>query len=131
MQMILLDTHALIWMSADPKRLSKKARDAIREARQSSGLAIATITLWELALLAERGRIHVAGTVESFVRETISRVIVRPITPEIAALAVRLPANYPKDPADRLIGATAIVEGFALVTADECIQAAKIVDTIW
>ena len=129
--MILLDTHALVWMSADPKRLSNKARDAIREARQNSGLAIATITLWELALLAERGRIHVAGTVESFVRETVSRVILRPITPEIAALAVRLPANYPKDPADRLIGSTAIVEGFALVTADECIRAAKVVDTIW
>jgi len=77
--MILLDTHALIWMSADPKRLSKKARDAIREARQSSGLAVATITLWELALLAQRGRIHVAGTVESFVRETVSRVILRPM----------------------------------------------------
>ena len=79
--MILLDTHALIWMSADPKRLSKKARDAIREARQSSGLAVATITLWELALLAQRGRIHVAGTVESVVRETVSRVILRPMTP--------------------------------------------------
>ena len=131
MQMILLDTHALIWMSADPKRLSKKARDAIREARQSSGLAVATITLWELALLAQRGRIHVAGTVESFVRETVSRVILRPMTPEIAALAVRLPANYPKDPADCLIGSTAIVEGFPLVTADECIRAAKVVDTIW
>jgi PIN domain nuclease of toxin-antitoxin system len=129
--MILLDTHALIWMSADPKRLSKKARDAIRAARQSSGLAVATITLWELAMLAERGRIHVAGTVESFVRETVSRVILCPITPEIAALAVRLPPNYPKDPADRLIGSTAIVGGFALVTADECIRAAKVVDTIW
>jgi PIN domain nuclease of toxin-antitoxin system len=129
--MILLDTHTLIWMSAEPKRLSKKARDAIREARQSSGIAVATITLWELALLAQRGRIHVAGTVESFFRETVSRVSLRPMTPEIAALAVRLPANYPKDPADRLIGSTAIIEGFSLVTADEQIRAAKVVDTIW
>lgn len=129
--MILLDTHALIWMSADPKRLSKNARDAIREARQSSGLAVATITLWELALLAQRGHIHVAGTVESFVRETVSRVVLRPVTPEIAALAVRLPASYPKDPADRLIGSTSIIEGFPLVTADEHIRAAKVVDTIW
>ncbi len=129
--MILLDTHALIWMSADPKRLSKKAHEAIRKARQSSGLAVATITLWELAWLAQHGRIHVAGTVESFVRETVSRVILCPITPEIAALAVRLPANYPKDPADRLIGSTAIIEGFPLVTADENIRAAKVVDTIW
>jgi PIN domain nuclease of toxin-antitoxin system len=54
--MILLDTHVLIWMASDPKRLSKKARDAIREARQKTGVAVATITLWELAWLAENGR---------------------------------------------------------------------------
>ena len=46
--MILLDTHVLIWMASDPKRLSKKARDAIRDARQKTGVAVATITLWEL-----------------------------------------------------------------------------------
>ena len=129
--MILLDTHALIWMSADPKRLSRKAAEAIRRARQSTGIAVAAITLWELALLAERGRILVSGSVESFVRETVSRVVLRPITPEIAAAAVRLPLNYPKDHADRLIGATAMVEGLALVTADERIREAKLLETIW
>ena len=89
--MIILDTHVLVWMASDPKRLSKKATDAIREARQKSGVAIAAITLWELAWLAENGRVQVVGSVESFVRETVARVIVRPITPEIAALAVQLP----------------------------------------
>ena len=53
------------------------------------------------------------------------------MTPEIAALAVRLPETYPKDPADRLIGATAIVEGVPLVTADKQIRQAKVVETIW
>lgn len=129
--MIILDTHVLVWMASDPKRLSKKATDAIREARQKSGVAIAAITLWELAWLAENGRVQVVGSVESFVRETVARVIVRPITPEIAALAVQLPAGVPKDPADRLIAATAMSEGAPLVTADERIRQAKVVQTIW
>lgn len=134
--MILLDTHVLIWMACDPKRLSKKAREAIRherekEAREKTGVAIAAITLWELAWLAENGRIQVSGSVESFVRETASRVIVVPITPEIAAFAVQLPSGFPKDPADRLIAATAMVEGAALVTADQRIRRAKLVQTIW
>ena len=129
--MIFLDTHVLIWMASDPKRLSKKAREAIREAREKTGVAIAAITLWELAWLAENGRIQVTGSVESFVRETASRVIVEPITPEIAALAVQLPSGFPKDPADRLIAATAMVEGAPLVTADERIRGAKVVQTIW
>ena len=129
--MIFLDTHVLIWMASDPKRLSKKAREAIREAREKTGVAIAAITLWELAWLAENGRIQVAGSVESLVRETASRVMVEPITAEIAALAVQLPAGFPKDPADRLIAATAMVEGAPLVTADERIRGAKVVQTIW
>jgi len=133
---IFLDTHVLIWMASDPKRLSKKAREAIRherekEAREKTGVAIAAITLWELAWLAENGRIQVTGSVESFVRETASRVIVEPITPEIAAFAVQLPSSFPKDPADRLIAATAMVEGAPLVTADERIRRAKVVQTIW
>jgi PIN domain nuclease of toxin-antitoxin system len=129
--MILLDTHALLWMASDPDRLSKRAREAIREARQSSEIAIATITLWELAWLAQNGRIVVAGSVESFVRETIARVVLRPETPEIAALAVRLPERFPRDPSDRLIAATAMIEGAALITADTRIRQSKVLNTVW
>jgi PIN domain nuclease of toxin-antitoxin system len=128
---ILLDTHVLLWMASDPDRLSGKAREAIRDARQNTGVAVATITLWELAWLAQNGRIQILTSVESFVRETVARVILKPMTPEIAAVAVRLPVAYPKDPADRLIGSTAIVEGMPLVTADQQIRRAKVVETIW
>jgi PIN domain nuclease of toxin-antitoxin system len=102
-----------------------------RKTREKPGVAIAGITLWELAWLAENGRLQVTGSVESFVRDTASRVVVQPITPEIAAFAVQLPPAFPKDPADRLIAATAMVEGAALVTADERIRHAKVVRTIW
>jgi PIN domain nuclease of toxin-antitoxin system len=133
---ILLDTHVLFWMANDSKRLSRRAREAIREARQeqgqhAAGVAAATITVWELAWLAQNGRIAVTGSVESFVRELVARVILRPVTAEIAALAVRLPERFPKDPADRLIAATAMVEGMALVTADMRIRRSKVVETIW
>jgi PIN domain nuclease of toxin-antitoxin system len=129
--MIVIDTHVLIWMASDPKKLSIRARAAIRKATNQTGIAIATITLWELAWLAENRRIQVSGSVESFVREAVSRVILRPITPEIAALAVGLPAGFPKDAADRLIASTAIREGAPLVTADTRIQDAKVVQVIW
>ena len=129
--MILLDTHVLVWLSLEPKKLSRKAREAIREARAGTGVAVASITLFELAWLAENGRIQVSGSVESFVRECVAKVIVRPITPEIAAQAVRFPAVYPQDPQDRIIGSTAVVENLPLVTADRRIRDSKLVTTIW
>lgn len=118
-------------MSSDPGRLSSKARQQIIDARRNTGLAIADITLWELAWLAEHQRILYSGSVESFVRETVSRVVVKAMSPEIVAVAAHLPDNYPKDPIDRLIGSTAIVEGMALITADDKIRNSGIVECIW
>ena len=129
--MILLDTHVLIWMSSDPVRLSAKARQQIIDARRNTGLAVADITLWELAWLAEHQRVLYSGSVESFVRETVSRVAVKSMTPEIVALAAHLPDSYPKDTSDRLIGSTSIVEGMTLITADEKIRNSGMVECVW
>ena len=118
-------------MGSEPFRLSTKAKDAINQARATTRIAVATMTLLELARLAESHRIAISGTVETFVRETVSRVVLLPMTPEIVAAAVRLPATYPKDPADRVIAATAIVEGIPLVTADQGIQQSGVIETIW
>jgi PIN domain nuclease of toxin-antitoxin system len=128
---ILLDTHALLWMANFPKRLSKRAHEAISKARKETGIGVATITLWEIAWLAHHQRIVTLGSIESFVRETVARVIIRPVTPAIAALAVGLPDPFPRDPADRLIAATAMVEGMPLVTADTRIRQSKLVETVW
>ncbi|MGH9784397.1 MAG: type II toxin-antitoxin system VapC family toxin [Terriglobia bacterium] len=131
--MILLDTHALIWLVAEPKRLSRAAARAIQRARSADGLAIADITLWELAVLFQRGHLRAHGTTEASVRLVTESAgaSVKPITPEIAALAAQFPEDYPHDPADLLIGATARAEGLPLVTRDEGIRASKLVKTIW
>jgi PIN domain nuclease of toxin-antitoxin system len=129
--LIVLDTHVLLWAIADSKRLSRAADAAIRRSRQVDGLAISAITLWELAHLVGRGRIRGYGTLESSLNRLIEGVTVKPITPEIAALATQFPDDYPHDPADRLIGATARAEGLALITRDESIRKSPLLKTIW
>ncbi len=129
--MILLDTHIVIWLAGEPDKLSKRAKEAIRAERLQGGLAIAAITLLELAWLDENGRIDTKLSVESFVRQCASKTTVLPITPEIAARAVSLPDPYPKDPQDRLIGATALVEGIQLVTHDRQIKKSGMIPIIW
>jgi PIN domain nuclease of toxin-antitoxin system len=129
--LIVLDTHVLLWAIADSKKLSRAADAAIRRSRQVDGLAISAITLWELAYLVTRGRIIGYGTVESSVNRLIEGVTVKPITPEIASLATQFPDDYPHDPADRLIGATARAEGLALITRDEGIRKSPQLKTIW
>ncbi len=129
--MILLDTHALVWAVADRKRLSKAATKAILEAQSEEGVAVAAISLWELAMLVARGRIQAYGTVDASVRLLTEGVVIKPISAEIAALAAQFPSDYPQDPADRLIGATAKAEGIALVTRDEKLRASPLLQTIW
>jgi len=129
---ILLDTHVVIWLAFQPDAISKKAKAAIDDARRTGqGLAISDITLLELAVLARKGRIHLNISLESFLQEVESRFVVLPMTGRACARAVELPASYPKDPADRMIGATALVEGLSLLTADRNIRRSKIVRTIW
>jgi PIN domain nuclease of toxin-antitoxin system len=128
---ILLDTHIVTWLAFAPEQLSKRAKEAIRTARAEGGLAIAAITLLELAWLAQNGRIETTLSVESFLRTCASKMTVVPITPEIAARAFSLSDAYPKDPQDRLIGATALVEGIHLVTRDKQIKKSGLVSVIW
>lgn len=129
--MILLDTHALIWLKADPTKLSAAASEAIRAARQGDGIAISAITLWELAWLSAHGRVNFTGTLEAFVEKISSQASVRPITAKIAVLANQFPATYSNDPSDRLIGATAMADGLPLVTKDRAIRDYKQIRTIW
>ena len=129
--MILLDTHALVWAVAESKRLSKAASAAILKAQTDDGVAIAAISLWELAMLLSRGRIQAYGTIDASVRLLTEGVVIKPISPEITAIAVQFPPDFPQDPADRLIAATAKSEGLALVTRDEKLRVSPLLHTIW
>jgi PIN domain nuclease of toxin-antitoxin system len=130
---ILLDTHVVFWMASKPERLSRPAQRRIATAASRDGLAISSISLWELALLIARGRISVAGSTEGFLKELCQRagLIVLDITPDIAALAFHVPQDFPNDLADRLISATARAHGLKLVTKDRYLQDSPLLRTIW
>jgi PIN domain nuclease of toxin-antitoxin system len=131
--LILLDTHVLVWLVIEPELLSRDAASAIRRARKSAGLAISAMTLYEIAMMFTRGIITPRGGVEESLRKLITDagVEVRPITVEIAALGWQFPDDFSRDPADRLISATARAEGLMLVTRDERIRQCSLIKTVW
>jgi PIN domain nuclease of toxin-antitoxin system len=113
--MLMLDSHILHWWSAEAQRVSRPAAAALREADE---LAVAAISWFELAWLAEHERITVTIPIRSWLEHLAAQVRTLPLTPAIAATAVSLPSSFPGDPADRLIYATAIEHGCRLVTKD-------------
>ncbi len=130
--LILLDTHVVVWLAFEETRISTKAKLALDEARQAArGLAISDFTLYELSMLFRKKLFSLAISPESFLFEVEKHFVVLPITGRICVSASSLPSGYPKDPADRIIGATALVEGLTLVTADEEIRKSRAVPTIW
>jgi len=130
--LILVDTHIVIWLAFEEARLSKRARAAIVEARlNGQGLAISDISLFELARAFSRERTHLGISVESALAEVELRFVLLPINSQISLRAFGLPKTYPKDPADRIIGATALVEGIPLITADREIRNSRALPTIW
>jgi PIN domain nuclease of toxin-antitoxin system len=129
---ILLDTHIVIWLAFEPKPLSPSATQAIKNALAlGEPLAISAVTLYELANEAARERIGTLLSLDDLLEQTASRFLVRPINERIAARSVRLSSDYPRDPMDRIIGATALVEDLQLITADQAIRRSRIVPTIW
>jgi PIN domain nuclease of toxin-antitoxin system len=130
--LIVVDTHIIIWLAFEEARLSKKVTAAIVDARlKGQGRAISDIFLFELARAFSRERRHLGISVESALAEVERRFVVLPINSRISLRAFGLPKTYPKDPADRIVGATALVENMTLVTADRGIQDSGLVHTIW
>ena len=129
--MILLDTHIVLWLAQVPDMLSERAHTAIAEARKQDGLAISDKTLWEIAMLVSRQQVRVRTSLRDFLSVVERTLIVLPVNALVAERAVQFSTDYPKDPADRVIGATALVHATQLVTADKAIQQSGEVPCIW
>jgi PIN domain nuclease of toxin-antitoxin system len=126
---ILLDTHAWIWLVSDSEQLGSAARKALQRDRSR---AVAAISCWEVAMLAARGRIDLDRDAVTWMDEALRghRVELLPLTPALAVASAQL-GTFHVDPADRLIVATALTHGAVLVTRDEKIRNAGIVKTVW
>ncbi len=112
---VLLDTHAAYWWSAGDDRLSSTARRVIGDADE---LAVSGMTWFELAWLARRERIIVGVPVGTWLSELAGAFRTVGVSWAVAEAAAGLPATFPGDPVDRIIYATALVNGWQLVTRD-------------
>jgi PIN domain nuclease of toxin-antitoxin system len=115
---LLLDTHIWLWSQADPGRLSRAAARAL--ASPANELWLSPISVWELILLAEFGRLRLRKEPIAWVEEALATQPLREaaLTREVAMESRRLALPH-QDPADRFLAATAVVYDLRLVTADE------------
>jgi len=131
---ILLDTHALVWWVADPKRIPAKARRAVDSAVKSSeSLAVSSISIWEIAMLVARKRLAFTIDAESWIAsvEALPFFTFVPVDNRIAVRSVELEKFPHRDPADRIIVATALGLGALVVTADARLREYKPLATVW
>ena len=134
--MIVLDTHALIWWVARDAALGVAALNGI-QAEQDKGehgeILVSAISAWEIAMLVKNGRLALNISANAWL-DTVAHIpAVRfiPVDTRIATACVDLPGDFHKDPADRIIVATARAHQARLATADMKIKAYPHVETIW
>lgn len=130
--MIVLDTHILIWWISEDSQLGVSAAKAIEHELSVGEVIISSITAWEVAMLVQKNRLLLSMDVDTWLNAIagIARVRFYPVDNEIAVKSATLPGEFHKDPADRIIVATARQLGCALVTADEKIGAYPHVKTL-
>jgi PIN domain nuclease of toxin-antitoxin system len=119
-KLLLLDTHVWLWLNAGSPDLSTETRETINGAAAAGTLRIAAISLWEVALLASRGRIVLGKSIGLWLEEALADPgpDIDPLSPQIAVESYALPDVFHRDPADRLIVATARVANATLMTRD-------------
>lgn len=117
---ILLDTHIRVELQSGSSTLSKRAVASIDLATSTRSVYVPLIAIWEIAMLAAKKRVQFDRPVQQWVEESLDKpgINVLPITPRIAIEAALLPEPMHKDPADRMIVASAVLEDLTLVTCD-------------
>lgn len=131
--MILLDTHVLVWWVSDSPRLSPAAGAAVARAIKEDGIAISAMSVWEICLLVVSEKLQLKRDVHTWLAKVLSLpfLTVVPIDATIAEASIFLSSSLPKDPADRMIVATARELAVPLVTIDQKIRRSNVVTTIW
>jgi PIN domain nuclease of toxin-antitoxin system len=131
--MIVLDTHALIWWADSGSKLSKRARRVTRAKGRRRELVVSAISVFEIVTLEWRGRIAFKTQATEWLTDVrrLPELTVHPVTAEIAERAGGLGDVFPVDPADRIIAATALVLGAALITHDAKLLGVPNLETIW
>ena len=121
MSLVLLDTHAWVWLLNGSDRLGPKAQKAIQGSLAEQAVLVSAISPWEVAMLVSKGRLVLDRDVGEWVQAALSLPGIRlePISPEIAVASTRLPGTIHSDSADRMIAATARHLGSTLITADQ------------
>jgi PIN domain nuclease of toxin-antitoxin system len=130
--MILLDTHTWIWSHSAMRLLSDNVKKLIKKT-QTDQRAIASISIWEFAMMVAKGRINVKIDTKRWLNNAIGNSGLRVIelTPEIAMESCNLPGDFHKDPADQIIVATARTHNLTLLTKDRKIIEYPHVKAIW
>lgn len=131
--MIVLDTHVWIWFLNDPKMVSSNANKLIEAAIDDNEILISSISTWEIALLAKKGRLQFTTDTVDWISqsEKLPFITFIPIDNSIALKSVNLPGPFHEDPADRIIVATALLTGAQLLTKDRRIRDSKLVEAVW
>lgn len=131
--MIVLDTHILVWWVSNPENLSERAKTLIEKESKLGNILVSSISIWEIYMLVKKKRLKLSMDVDAWIGKIESLPFLQfiPVDNAIAAKSVMLPEPLHKDPADRIIIATARVHGANLVTSDRRILSYPHMQAVW
>jgi PIN domain nuclease of toxin-antitoxin system len=131
---IVLDTHALLWWMSAPDKIPRKAKRLLESAiADRKPVAVSSISIWEIAMLVERGRLELTIPAAVWIAhlEEIPWPSFEPVDNRVAVRSVQLVGFPHRDPADRIIVATALGLNATLITADDRLRSYAPVRCAW